>query len=143
MLRNAKHEAFAQAVAIGQNFTQAYVTAGYKVQHNSAQQNGARLAKLPEIIARVDAIRGPAAVQAGVTAERLINMGVELYNAAKLAEDFTAASATLQRIAVIAGYWVDRTESKANQTIRLVSDRPAQAMDESTWLAQHAPQALN
>lgn len=141
MLENAKHEKLACALAEGKTQAAAYEIAGYKGRGKSADACVSRLLKTyPEVAARVNEIRGIVTARTEVTLEGLIQMGVDLFNAAAKAEDFTAASSTYERLAKISGHWVDRTASLS--VMRLISDRPAKPMDETEWLHQHAPNAL-
>lgn len=52
-LENSNHEAFARALASGQNITAAYETAFPGCARTSAQAGGSRLANTPKIAARV------------------------------------------------------------------------------------------
>lgn len=68
ILKNPQHERFAQALAKGMNAHQAYTEAGYKPNYS----NGNKLAKRPEVAARVKEILGKAAKRAEVTVERVL-----------------------------------------------------------------------
>lgn len=67
ILKNAKHERFAQARASGMTVDAAYAEAGYQ-PHRS---NASRLSANDNISARVDEILNAAAERAGITAEEI------------------------------------------------------------------------
>lgn len=68
VLKNAKHELFAQELAKGRTATEAYASAGYKPDDG----NASKLAARPDVQARVQEITGAAAERAGVTVEQVI-----------------------------------------------------------------------
>lgn len=68
VINNPKHELFAQGLAKGQTEVEAYAAAGYKPDDG----NASRLAKLPEIKARVLELTGQAAEKAGITIEAVL-----------------------------------------------------------------------
>lgn len=68
VLKNAKHELFAQELAKGTIEVTAYAKAGYKPDDG----NASKLASKPEIQARVQEITGKAAAKVGVTVERIM-----------------------------------------------------------------------
>jgi len=136
MLSNAQWERFACKVAEGELIGAAYEYAGYKTKGNVSEVNGCRLLKRPEVAARVAEIKAAAAEQTGVTIESLIKLGLDIIADARADKDFSAASATYERLAKISGNWVDRSENKSTIS-RLVSDRPQKPMDEQEWLEQH------
>lgn len=70
-LRNAKHEAFAQALARGETASDAYVIAGYAQSRSAAS----RLSTNVNILRRVDQIKARAAEKAEWTAaDRLLSL---------------------------------------------------------------------
>lgn len=70
-LRNSKHEAFAQALASGQNASDAYVAAGYAQSRSAAS----RLSTNVNILRRVEQIKARAADKAEWTAaDRLLGL---------------------------------------------------------------------
>jgi phage terminase small subunit len=68
VLKNAKHERFAQALAEGKTADEAYQLAGYEENRG----NASRLKSNESIQKRVSEILGQAAKKVGVTAERVI-----------------------------------------------------------------------
>jgi len=67
-LKNARHEAFAQALAEGMSATRAYVAAGYKPNDG----NSARLKGNDTVKARVSELIGKAEARTGVTLDRVL-----------------------------------------------------------------------
>ncbi|MBZ9939153.1 terminase small subunit [Mesorhizobium sp. BR1-1-16] len=68
VLKNPRHEAFAQALAKGQSATEAYQTAGYAESRSAAS----RLSTNVNVVARVADIQEKAATKVGVTIERVV-----------------------------------------------------------------------
>lgn len=68
VLKNTRHELFAQELAQGKTATEAHVVAGYKGDRGNASALAAR----PDIQARVQQITTAAAEKAGVSVERVI-----------------------------------------------------------------------
>lgn len=68
VLKNIKHERFAQFLAMGKAATDAYAEAGFKPDDG----NASRLANKVEVVARVQEMTGAAAEKLGVTAERVM-----------------------------------------------------------------------
>lgn len=54
MLRNIRHERFAQGIAQGMPASRAYIEAGYKARGNSAEVNAARLLRNAQVAQRLD-----------------------------------------------------------------------------------------
>lgn len=74
MLRNARHEAFAQGVAEGKSSRAAYMAAFSKCKKDvAADASATKLLSRPEVRARIDELISAAAEKAGVTIERVIN----------------------------------------------------------------------
>ena len=65
-----------------------------------------------------------------------LEQGAELFQAAKAAGDHSAASAQYQRLATVAGVWVEKSEG--SQVVRTVSAEP---MSAEQWQQQHAAPA--
>jgi phage terminase small subunit len=73
MLRNARHEAFAQGVAEGKSSRAAYMAAFSKCKKDvAADASATKLLSRPEVRARIDELISAAAEKAGVTIERVV-----------------------------------------------------------------------
>src|ERR1700756_2034591 len=68
VLKNARHELFAQEVAKGKTLTDAYIKAGYK----SHRANHHRLMALESVKSRVLEIQGRGAERAAASVERIV-----------------------------------------------------------------------
>lgn len=106
ILRNARHEKFAQALAKGKNATEAYADAGYKGDRTAAS----RLSTNVNVAQRVAELQGRAARKAEVTMESLLS---ELEEARTLAiaekQTSAAVSATMGK-AKLTGLIVEKRE---------------------------------
>ena len=72
MLRNTRHERFAQGVTQGKPGSKAYADAGYKARGNSAEVNAARLLRNAKVAARITDLKTQAAERAIVTTEDVL-----------------------------------------------------------------------
>lgn len=134
-LENPRHERFAQELAKGKTADEAYQIAGYKANRH----NAATLGREQHISTRVAEIVERGAVKAETTVERLLEAGWGLFDAAKGKEDFGAASATMERIAKIAGLWVDQSKQQSAGVVTVFSSEP---MTADEWSAKFAPQTI-
>lgn len=71
VLKNARHEAFAQAVAKGKSASEAYLAAGYKVNAKTAAEAASRLSRNVKVSARVAELQQKVARKVEVTVESL------------------------------------------------------------------------
>lgn len=113
-LANQRHELFAQALARGMTADAAYVAAGYKAHDG----NAARLSGNERVRARVAELQERAAADVSVTTGALIELGLKIIAEAREEKDFAPASATLERVAKLAGLWVDK--SKNDNTLEVL-----------------------
>lgn len=126
-LSNAKHEAFASALARGMTADAAYVEAGYRPNRG----NAATLKANQSIADRVAEIQAQAAQGTVTSVESLISEGWSIIAAAKSDRQHAAASQTLERIAKLAGLWVDKAETKNESTVTHVDAEAASRARES------------
>ncbi|MDM9643871.1 hypothetical protein [Rhizobium sp. S163] len=87
VLKNAGHEAFAQAVASGKNAAEAYKAAGFKPH----RQNAARLMTIDDVVSRVKELQTKAVKKAEITIDSLAGE-LEEARAIALAEKQTSAA---------------------------------------------------
>lgn len=137
-LDNPKHELFAQAIAKGASQREAYGKAGYTAQAAAADVNASRLLSDTRVAERVRELQGRSAAKVEITLESWIKEGAELMRTALQNGDSAAASQQYERVAKVAGFWVDRTEG--SQVVRTVSADPITGEE---WQQQHAPSAMN
>lgn len=117
-LTNTKHELFAQEIAKGASNRAAYAEAGYKITNDEATDASAsRLLSDARVQARVEELKRAAAETTTTTIESLIKEGWDIIKASKEDKQHAAASQTLERLAKIAGLWVDRSDVKTDVTL--------------------------
>jgi hypothetical protein len=120
VLRNPRHERFAQLLAGGKTATDAYELAGYKRDDG----NSSHLAKNEKITGRVQEITtdmfkrerataAGAAERAVITLHSLIEMAQEARKGAMEVGQFSAAVAATKEIGVLAGIRIERSERGA------------------------------
>ncbi len=78
ILKNARHEKFAQNLARGMSATKAYAKVGYKSTGHAAEANGARLMRKDEVQARVAELMAPAVAETQATVKRVLQELVRL-----------------------------------------------------------------
>lgn len=106
VLKNPKHERFAQELAKGATATDAYTAAGYRGDRTAAS----RLSTKVNIQERVAQLLGKGAERAAVTVESLINEADEIQRAAFKAEQYSAATGALTAKAKLSGHWIEKSE---------------------------------
>lgn len=118
-----KREAFAIAVASGQNLSDAYRKAGYSCGTlKTVNEAASRLLKDSKITARVAELRKPIAEQAQLTLQRhLEDLRVLRDDAVKISQFGAAIAAEVAR-GKAAGLYVTKTEISGNMGVRALSD---------------------
>jgi phage terminase small subunit len=109
VLKNPRHELFAQLLASGKTATEAHQLAGFKRDRG----NASRLATDPEIHDRVQQITAVGAQRAAVTVESLISEAEQARRGAMEAGQYAAAVAAVKEKGVLSGKRVERRESGA------------------------------
>lgn len=71
MLKNQRHERFAQGIAKGLTAKDAYIQAGYKARDNAAEVNAARLLRNAQVRARIEQLAVEIKNQAVADAEEI------------------------------------------------------------------------
>jgi len=119
ILANAKHEAFARSIAKGMSGREAYRGAGYAQSSDSVTDAAAsRLLSDVKVQARVAELQDRAAESTVTTIESLIEAGWQIVKNAQADKQHAAASQTIERIAKIAGLWIEKSESKNETNLR-------------------------
>jgi phage terminase small subunit len=134
MLRNSRHERFAQELAAGNTADAAYVLAGYRENRS----NAARLSANRDIQKRVVEIQSVGAERAAVTVETLIAEAEEARSKAMGEKSgASAAVAAITAKAKLAGLWrekVAQTDPSGEKPPRyVISDHP---MTEEDWIRE-------
>src|SRR5712692_10827474 len=130
VLRNGRHENFAQQIAAGKSTTDAYLLAGYKSSRLKARQHGYRLKTRGDITARIQELiekpQGRIATQQIVEAIRTGRPTIYRPELATLARKLALLGATDQEMADALG--VDQgTPHRADAPPPAGSGRPAAA----------------
>jgi len=111
VLRNQRHERFAQEVAKGVSAIRAYVVAGYA--KTSAGANAVRLMENEGVRARIDELQGKVAARTEVTIEGLIEHAEKIrhYAMDRKVKQLAVANTALVTMAKLAGLWVEKREN--------------------------------
>jgi hypothetical protein len=129
-LKNARHERFAQELAKGKSQSEAYKSAGYSADGNSAEVNAARLLRNAKVSARVEELKGKAAERTVVTIENLTDRLLKIAEKGEGAKDaplLSVARASLMDAAKLNGLIVDR--SKVGFDFSSLTDEDVDALD--------------
>ncbi|MEN0652395.1 MULTISPECIES: terminase small subunit [Hyphobacterium] len=117
-LKNARHEAFARALAKGMGVTEAYVAAGYR----SSPAAATRLSKTVKVSARLTELQNKGAERAAVTAESLSAELEEARSIALAEKQVSAAVSATMGKAKLFGIGVEHR--RVSGTIGLVTVTP-------------------
>lgn len=107
-LKNPKHEAFAQKIALGSSAAKAY-RQGWDCSEATAETNGPRLARDAQVMLRISELR----MKVGKAADKKFDLSKdawleelrEIATEARQAEDFSAATGALTQIGKAAAYY--------------------------------------
>ena len=128
ILKNIRHEHFAQGVAKGMSQTQAYIEAGYA--SSGAEQNASRLMSNDKVAARVAELQERGAIRAEITIADLVTELEEARGAALSAEtpQSSAAVAATMGKAKLLGLVVDKLAGADGGplTVQYLKPRPTQ-----------------
>jgi hypothetical protein len=117
VLANHRRELFTQLLFQGFSAVDAYEKAGYK-RHDG---NACTLANHPEVLARLEEIRGEGeqgwpvgtraiAARANVTVETLIDDSEKVFQRAMEIDQLSAANTAVKAKGILTGKWVERAE---------------------------------
>jgi hypothetical protein len=118
VLKNTKHERFAQELAKGISASQAYVNAGYKPHHD----NPSRLRGDEGIQARVTELQQRASKSVDITIASLTKMYLEDRKLATELGQASAAKGCLDSLAKLHGLMIDRKETGGPGEFARMSD---------------------
>jgi hypothetical protein len=126
VLPNARHEAFAQAVAKGKSATEAYTSAGYKGDRGAASRLSANI----NVQRRVTELQAMTAEKVAIDQAWVMS---KLVDVANQNDNLNAKNKALELIGKELGMFVERSENvNLNYDI---SDEPA---GEDDWTAEYA-----
>lgn len=111
-LKNVKHERFAQLVAQGASYSQAYIALGNK----PSDPHASRLAG--KVRARIQQLKSRAVISHDVTMDELISNYREDRRDAREAKQYGAAVSATNNLAKLTGHMVDRHEVRGQIDIR-------------------------
>jgi len=124
VLKNPKHERFAQLVAQGANYTQAAKVVGYSELRAGA--TGSNLAKKRNIADRIAELSARVAEQSvsisAVNRAWIMERLQEIAIKATAKEDFAPANRALELLGKENGMFVDRKDIKLSKTIEEMTD---------------------
>lgn len=125
ILKNPRHEAFAQYLYEGHTADEAYQRAGFKPNRG----NATRLKANESILQRVEELQERKAKQADVTVESItarLNQNIAL--AEKLGQP-AAINGALQLMAKLRGLIIDHAKVESDNTTWLIADKPMNRED--------------
>lgn len=124
VLKNSKHEAFAQALALGMPASHAYFehVSGRKCSERTAEVNGSNLALSTEVALRISELRKKVGEEADrrfdLTKDKWLDRLERIATKAEDAEDFTAATGALDKIGKAGGYYApDKVEHSGDEKL--------------------------
>jgi phage terminase small subunit len=118
VLKNPRHELFAQHLAKGKTATDAYAAAGYRPN----QPNSARLISNDMVRARLAELQDRAAIRTEVTVASLLAEAEDARVAAMEAGQFSAAISAIREKGVLAGLRVEKRENTAKRAEDMTDD---------------------
>ncbi len=128
VLDNARHEAFAQALAKGMSADAAYQEAGYKANRG----NATTLKANQSVKDRVAEIQGKAAIRTEITIDRISDMLLEDRELARSLGQAGAAVSASEKLGKLHGLFVERTEN-----VNINHDVTDEPISEEEWAAEH------
>lgn len=133
VLKNPKHEAFAQAVALGAKQSRAYRKhVGKKCSAKTADEEGCKLAKSPKVLPRIEELRGRVAAKADakfdMTKDSWLDELRQIANEARRCEDFSAASSALAHIGKACSFF-DPEKHQMNVIVTLGGNADSRSSD--------------
>lgn len=111
MLKNAKHEAFAQAVALGASAAEAYrqCIASEKTSQSTVETNGPELARSTQVALRIEELKAKNAEKAekkfDLSRDAWLRRMMGVADKAEKSEDFAAARAALTEVGKASDYY--------------------------------------
>ena len=143
VLTNPRHERFAQGVAKGRSQGEAYVYAGYSKQAagNDTRANATRIAKRPEVAARIVELQERQANRIGVTVDDLVGELNDMLKLAKRCKQPSAGVGAVLAKGKLLGLIVDKAELDATvrKPSKVPTDKTEMTMDE--WAAKFSPRS--
>jgi hypothetical protein len=124
VLKNARHELFAQSIAQGKTQAEAYQLAGYK----DDRRNASHLRDRPEIEERIRQLTTKNAEKVEITAQYLTNRLIRLADRAEERGNESAAVSALDKAAKINGFGLDKTHVSIENNVTPDADSLRKAL---------------
>lgn len=141
ILKNARYERFAQAIAKGKSQHEAYVYAGYSASEKAkdTRSNAATLAGRPEVKARIEELLERQAKRVGITVDKLLEELQDMLNLAKRVKQPAAGVGAILAKGKLLGLITDKVENDV--VVRKPSREPTEQgeMTMSEWADKFAP----
>ncbi|TIS60719.1 MAG: Terminase small subunit [Mesorhizobium sp.] len=139
VLKNPRHERFAQGIAKGLSGKAAYVEAGYRSTGNAAEVGAAKLVRNGKIAARIAELQARQVLRLDVTVESLVEELEIAREGALAARQYAAAINASIGKARLLGLLVDRQEVEQVQRKPLREPSQISQMSLTEWQEKFAP----
>jgi len=143
ILHNARYERFAQGIAKGKSQHEAYLYAGYApgADPKDVRSNAGKLARKPEVAARVEELQHKQAARIGATVDDLLFELNGMLQLAKRTKQPSAGVGAIVAKAKLLGLITDKVEVEGN--LRKPARRPTAETEMSIaeWKEKFAPDA--
>lgn len=128
VLKNPKHERFAQLLAEGKPAARAYEEAGF----NYNRGNAVRLSSQESIRKRVEELTEPVREQSQITREWLIKQQSEILDQARGINQLGPANVAVKQLGILTGQWEERSrqEQSGTLTVRWLTEDETKAKGE-------------
>jgi phage terminase small subunit len=142
ILKNPRHERFAQGLAKGLSGKMAYVDAGFRARDHAAEVEGSKLLRKPEVAARVAELQAKHAKRVEVSVESIVAELDQLRDAALANKQVAAGVAAVIGKAKLLGLVIDKADVAA--TVRKPMREPGEVrqMSLEEWEQQFKPKRL-
>ncbi|WP_301006781.1 terminase small subunit [Mesorhizobium sp.] len=139
ILRNPRHERFAQGIAKGLSGKAAYVEAGFRARGNAAEVNAARLLRNAQVTSRLEELQAGHAKRTAVTVESIVGELEEARASALDQKQLAAAVAASLGKAKLLGLVIDRAQVEQVQRKPLREPGEIKQMTLEEWERRFRP----
>lgn len=141
MLRNPRHERFAQALAKGLSGKAAYVEAGFRARDHAAEVEGSKLLRKPEVSARIAELQARQVRRLDVTVETICQELEAARAGAMAARQYSAATAASLGKAKLLGLITDKAEIETTVRRPMRDPGAVRQMSLQEWEERFKPKA--
>lgn len=143
VLKKARYERYAQAIAKGKSQHDAYIYAGYAPDQQSkdVRSNAGVLARKPEIAARIQELQERQAKRVGITVDTLLEELQDMLNLARRVKQPSAGVGAILAKGKLLGLITDKVEfdGTIRKPSREATDKKQMSLEE--WQAKFTPTA--